>query len=279
MATVAFDPAAYKETTRAQWQDAAQAWHSWDPVFDRWLGPATELMLDLAGVGEGTRVIDIAAGSGGQSIAAGRRGATVLATDLSSNILEEAARAARAAGISTIATRVVDGEDLDVDAGTFDAAISRLGLMYMPDKQLALGQARRALRVGGRYAAIVFAEPDRNGFFSIPIGIIRRRAQLPPPAPGLPGPFSSTALGDQLDAAGFRDVEVHRVEAPLELASAAECTQLERESFGALHQMLAGLPEAERQDTWREIESALGEFETADGFRGPCELLVGVGTS
>lgn len=279
MATVAFDPAAYKETTRAQWQDAAQAWRRWDPVFDRWLGPATELMLDLAGVGEGTRVIDIAAGSGGQSIAAGRRGATVLATDISSNILEEAARAARAAGLSTIATRVVDGEDLDVDAGTFDAAISRLGLMYMPDKQGALARAQRALRDGGRYAAIVFAEPERNAFFSVPIGIIRRRANLAPPGPGLPGPFSSTTLGDQLHAAGFRDVVVHRVEAPLELTSAAECTRLERESFGALHQMLAGLTEEEREDAWREIESALGEFETAAGFSGPCELLVGVGTS
>ena len=279
MATVAFDPAAYKETTRVQWQDAAHAWHSWDPVFDRWLGPATELMLDLAGVGEGTRVIDIAAGSGGQSIAAARRGATVLATDISSNILEEAAQAARAAGISTIATHVVDGESLDVDPGTFDAAISRLGLMYMPDKQGALAQARRVLRDGGRYAAIVFAEPDRNGFFSVPIGIIRRRAQLPPPAPGLPGPFSSAGLRDQLDAAGFREVEVHRVDAPLEVSSAAECAKLERESFGALHQMLAGLAEEERQDTWREIESALGEFETAEGFRGPCELLVGVGTN
>ena len=279
MATVAFDPAAYKETTRVQWQDAAHAWHSWDPVFDRWLGPATELMLDLAGVGEGTRVIDIAAGSGGQSIVAARRGATVLATDISSNILEEAAQAARAAGISTIATHVVDGESLDVDPGTFDAAISRLGLMYMPDKQGALAQARRVLREGGRYAAIVFAEPDRNGFFSVPIGIIRRRAQLPPPAPGLPGPFSSAGLRDQLDAAGFREVEVHRVDAPLEVSSAAECARLERESFGALHQMLAGLAEEERQDTWREIESALGEFETAEGFRGPCELLVGVGTN
>jgi len=279
VATVAFDPAAYKETTRVQWQDAAHAWHSWDPVFDRWLGPATELMLDLAGVGEGTRVIDIAAGSGGQSIAAARRGATVLATDISSNILEEAAQAARAAGISTIATHVVDGESLDVDPGTFDAAISRLGLMYMPDKQGALAQARRVLREGGRYAAIVFAEPDRNGFFSVPIGIIRRRAQLPPPAPGLPGPFSSAGLRDQLDAAGFREVEVHRVDAPLEVSSAAECARLERESFGALHQMLAGLAEDERQDTWREIESALGEFETAEGFRGPCELLVGVGTN
>jgi SAM-dependent methyltransferase len=275
----AFDPGAYKETTRAQWQDAASAWHRWDPVFDRWLGPATERMLDLAGVREGTRVVDIAAGSGGQSIAAARRGATVLATDISSYILDEAAEAARAADVTTITTRVVDAEELDVEPGSFDAAISRLGLMYKPDKPRALAQARTALREGGRYAAVVFAEPERNGFFSLPIGIIRRRAQLPPPAPGLPGPFSCATLADQLEAAGLRDVEVHRVDAPLELSSAAECTQLERESFGALHQMLAGLSEEEREDTWREIEAALGEFETAHGFRGPCELLVGAGTN
>ena len=273
----AFDADAYKRTTRDQWQDAADAWHRWDPVFDRWLGAATELMLDLAGVTAGTRVLDIAAGSGGQSIAAARRGADVLATDISSNILAEAEAAARAAGVA-IATRVADGESLGVEPEAFDAAISRLGLMYMPDKQGALAQARGALRAGGRYAALVFAEPERNRFFSVPIGIVRRRAELPPPAPGLPGPFSSVNLADQLEAAGFRDVAVHRVESPLQMSSAAECAQMERESFGALHQMLSGLPEEEREDAWREIAEALLEFDGPDGFSGPCELLVGVGT-
>jgi SAM-dependent methyltransferase len=278
VATTTFDPDSYKETTRAQWQDAAQAWHRWDPVFDRWLGQATELMLDLAGVQEGSRVLDIAAGSGGQSIAAARRGAIVLATDISPNILDEAAAAARVAGITSMATRVMDGESLDVEPGSFDAAISRLGLMYLPDKPAALAEAARALRSGGRYAALVFAEPERNRFFSVPISLIRTKAELPPPAPGLPGPFSAVGLGELLDTAGFRDVEVHRVEAPLELANAAECAQLERESFGALHQMLAVLTEAQREETWSEIEVALREFEGPDGFAGPCELLVGAGT-
>ena len=105
-------------------------------------------MLDLARVGAGTRVIDIAAGSGGQSLAAARRGAIVLATDISSNILDEAAAAARAAGVSTVATRVMDGESLDVEPGSFDAAISRLGLMYLPDKLGALAQAERRAAAG-----------------------------------------------------------------------------------------------------------------------------------
>jgi hypothetical protein len=63
------------------------------------------------------------------------------------------------------------------------------------------------------------------------------------------------------------------------MGSAAECTQLERESFGALHQMLAGLSEPEREETWAEIEAALREFEGPDGFVGPCELLVGAGVN
>jgi SAM-dependent methyltransferase len=278
MATVSFDADRYKETTREQWQDAAEAWHRWGPALESWLGEATELLLDVSGVGEGSRVLDVAAGAGGQTLAAARRGARVLATDTSPRILEFAAAEARAAGLTTVATQEMDGESLDVEPGTFDAVISRLGLMYFPDKARSLDEARTAVAPGGRVGALVFAEADRNGFFSIPIGIVRRYAELPPPAPGLPGPFSAVNLGELLEAAGLRDVDVRRVPAPMRLESAAECAQLERESFGALHQMLAGLDEAGREAAWAEIESELRQFEGPDGFVGPCELLVGAGT-
>jgi SAM-dependent methyltransferase len=279
MAASTFDATVYKETTREQWQEAAEAWHRWDPTFDEWLGPATQRMLDLTEVGEGTRVLDVAAGSGGQTLAAARRGATVLATDISEAILEYAAAEARRAGLERVATRVLDGEELDVEPGTFDAVVSRLGIMYFPDKPRALAEQHRALRAGGRFGAIVFAEGEANGFFSVPIGIIRRRAELPPPAPGLPGPFSATGIGELLVDAGFRDVRVERVAAPLRLASASECARLERESFGALHQMLAGLDAAEQAAAWAEIEEALRQFEGPDGFVGPCELLVATATA
>jgi hypothetical protein len=54
--------------------------------------------------------------------------------------------------------------------------------------------------------------------------------------------------------------------------------RFERESFGALHQMMAAMSERERTETWSEIEAALRKFETDDGFVGPCEMLVGAGT-
>jgi len=59
--TPTFDAAGYKSTTRTQWEQAAEAWHRWGPSIEAWLGEATELMLDLAGVQEGSRVVDIAA--------------------------------------------------------------------------------------------------------------------------------------------------------------------------------------------------------------------------
>jgi hypothetical protein len=59
--------------------------------------------------------------------------------------------------------------------------------------------------------------------------------------------------------------------------SAAECVRFERESFGALHQMMGSLSESERTDVWGEIEQELAQFETADGFEGPCELIFSVG--
>ncbi len=279
-----FDPVQYKSTTRQQWEDASEAWHRWGPTLESWLGAATDLMLDAAGVSSGTHVLDVAAGAGGQSLAAARRvgpSGRVLATDVSPNILTYAAKAAAEAGLTNVETLEADGEALDKLApGSFDAAISRRGLIYFPDQRSALAGMRRALRDGGRFAAIVYSTPDRNRFFSLPVSIIRERAKLPAPQPGQPGPFSlgrPGVLESLLETAGFTDVRVEVVPAPLRMASAAECVRFERESFGALHQMMAGIDAAERPAVWAEIESKLGQFETAEGFVGPCELLVASG--
>lgn len=277
----AFDPALYKETTRQQWQEAAEAWRRWGPQLERWLGPATDLMLELAAIAPGARVLDIAAGAGGQTLEAARRvgpNGAVLATDISSNIIELAAEEARSAGLGNVASRVMDGENLDISDSSFDAVISRVGLIYFPDRQRALRESHRVLRASGRISAVVYSTPQRNAFFSIPITVIRRIASLPPPAPGLPGPFSlggPGALEEAYSKAGFGEIVVRAVDAPLRFPSAAECVRFERESFGALHAMLANVSQAEREQAWREIEAELRQFEGPEGFVGPCELLVG----
>lgn len=279
-----FDPDRYKTTTREQWQSAADAWDRWTPTLQAWLGPATEVMLDLAAIGPGDRVLDVAAGAGEPAITTAKRvGPTgsVLATDISPNILACARRAAAAQGVTNLETRVMDGEHLDLPDASFDAVLSRVGLIYFPDRQRALAEMRRVLRPGGRVATMVYSTADRNQFFSVPIDIIRRRAQLPPPVPGQPGPFSLGGPGVLEDAyrqAGFGQIVVRTLDAPVRMASVAEYVRFADEAFGALHQMLADMPEPDREATWDEITRELRQFEGPEGFVGPCEMIVGVGT-
>ncbi len=279
-----FDAQMYKATTREQWQSAADAWLHWHPTLQEWLGSATNVLLEMAGIRPGDHVLDIAAGTGQQSIQAARlvgRSGSVLATDISSNILDLAAREAETAGLTNLETRVMDAEQLALPDASFDAVISRLGFMYLPDLQTALTGMRRVLKPGGLIAAMVFSTPDLNEFFSLPVSIIRRRAHLPPPVPGRPGPFSLGGDGVLEDAflkAGFSDPVIRAIDAPLRMRSARECLQFERESFGALQQMLSGMSESEREETWLEIEKALRSFEGPDGFIAPCQVLIGAAT-
>lgn len=230
-------------------------------------------------------MVDVAAGAGGQSLAAAHRvGASghVLATDISPALLEHAAVVAAQQGLSQVATFEADGEDLaGIADESFDAAVSRVGLIYFPDQHRALSEIHRVLRPGGRLSSVVYATPDRNGFFALPVGVIRRIADLPAPGPGLPGPFSLAGPGvaeAAYVAAGFVDVRVTAIPSPVRMASARECVRFEHESFGALHQMLSGVGPDERDAAWREILEVLEQFEGPDGFVGPCEMLVVSGT-
>ena len=281
--TPQFDAAKYKNTTHDQWQAAAEAWYRWSPTLNQWLGKATDKMLEMAAISRGDRVLDIAAGAGEQSITTAKRvgpSGYVLATDISSNILDYAKQMAEQAGVKNIETKVMDGENLTLEDETFDAVISRVGLIYLPDQQRGLKEMLRVLKPGGKVAAIVYSTPEKNKFFSVPVSIIRNRAKLPPPLPGQPGPFSLGAEGiieKAFTDAGFVNVKSQLVDSPLELPSASECVRFEKESFGALHQMMNSLSDSEKVSVWEEIEMELKKFESENGFTGPCEMVVCVG--
>ncbi|MFT3783596.1 MAG: methyltransferase domain-containing protein [Nibricoccus sp.] len=279
-----FDAAKYKATQREQWNRNGEAWRRCTAFLDRWFGDATRRMLDLAFLKHGQRVLDIAAGAGEPSVsAAARVGATgyVLATDISEGIVELARQVAHERGLHHVETRVMDGEKLDLPDASFDAVLCRLGLMYMPHPVAALREWRRVLREGGRVAVVIFSTPERNSWGAVPASVIRRRAQLPPPLPGQPGPFSlgePGKLAGLFSEAGFTDAEVCAVPAPHRTASAAEFVHVAREAFGGFNAMMAHLSPEECEAVWNEIEGALRGFESADGFEAPGECLVGAAT-
>ena len=114
-------------------------------------GLATELMLDLAEIRTGIRVLDVAAGTGDQTLMAAERvGPTgyVLATDVSASMLKLAADAAREGGFTNVETRVMDAENIDLDVDSFDAVICQLGLFLFSNPANTLRSMRRVVRSG-----------------------------------------------------------------------------------------------------------------------------------
>ncbi len=277
-----FDAAKYKNSQREQWNRDGAAWRRWNPTLDRWYGEVTRQMLDLAQIQPDQRILDIAAGAGEPAVSAAERvgpGGYVLATDISEGIVELALQVARERGLKQVETRAMDGEKLELPDASFDAVLCRLGLMYMPHPVTALHEWRRALKPGGRVAVVVFSTPDQNSWGAVPASIIRRRAQLPPPVPGQPGPFSLGAAGvleGCLRQAGFSELEVRAVSVPLRMDSAADYVRVAREAFGAFNAMMAHLTPQERESVWNEVEGSMRSFESSGGFEVPGECLVGV---
>ena len=275
-----FDAAKYKNAQREQWNRDGAAWRRWNPTLDRWYGEATRQMLDLARIQPGQRILDIAAGAGEPAVSAAERvgpSGYVLATDISEGIVELALQVARERGLEQVEARTMDGEKLDMPAESFDVVLCRLGLMYMPHPVTALCEWRRVLKGGGRVAAVVFSTPDRNPWGAVPASIIRQRAQLPPPVPGQPGPFSlggPGALEDVFKRAGFANPEVRAVPALHRAASAAEYVKVAREAFGGFNAMMAHLSPQACEAAWSDIESSMRSFELGDGFEAPGECLV-----
>jgi SAM-dependent methyltransferase len=268
-------------TLHQLWIAVAPAWAEHAEYANARGAEVADRLLALTAPAPGDRVLELASGPGGLGLAAATRvapGGEVLISDVAPGMVAIAEARAAELALTNVSTRALDFEAIDEPDASFDVVLCREGLMFATDPARAVGEIHRVLRPGGRLSVIVYSTADRNAFFSIPVTIIRRIAGLPAPAPGLPGPFSlggpgvlETAFGE----AGFEDVAVRPLDAPVRFPTAGECVRFERESFGALHAMLAGVTPAQRDQAWQEIEAELGPFEGSGGFEGPCQLLIG----
>jgi ubiquinone/menaquinone biosynthesis C-methylase UbiE len=264
--------------------DAASGWKRGAAARGRALGPLTELMLDLAGVAVGSRVLDLGAGTGDQTLMAARRigpGGMVLATDISAAMLALTQEAARAADLPNVQTRMMDAQRLELEPGSFDAAMARFSLQFVPDVERALAEVRRVLKPGGRFAAVVFSAVERNPFRAAPQAIASRLAgkQFPESGPGQWALNDATTLRDAFQRAGFRDVDARPVPFVYRFPSLADALRNLEESQPPLVKLLAELSEADRATAWAEIKRTLQPFAGPDGFAASSEALMVVGVA
>jgi SAM-dependent methyltransferase len=273
-----------KTDIQEQWEAAAPGWAKWEKTFARWMEPATDAMLEMADLSAGADVLDLASGAGTQAILAARRvGATgtVVASDISENMLGYVREQARGAGLDNVSTLYGAAEDLDVPAESFDAIICRLGLMLFTRPAAALENGWRALRPGGRVSVVVFTTPAANAFMTKPMQVLRRHAAMGQPEPGQPGIFalgSPGVLSELMASSGLEAVEERPVSVELRMSSVAEVLEMMQDAFGAYRAVLSDQPEAVRKAAWAEVAEMLTDFESDQGFVAPGEVLVAAGT-
>lgn len=280
-----FNAAQFKTATQKSWDNAAQGWNEQTPQIHEWLAQATQAMIDHANVRPGSRVLDVAAGAGDQTLDVAHRvgpDGHVLAVDISPGILQFAAENARRQSLSNVATKVADAENLGLGTASFDAAICRLGLMFCPDPLKALQEIHHALKPHGRVCTLVFSEPQKNPCIGLLISTAFQHASLPPGDPYQPGSLFSLGKPGLIDelfkSAGFTDVKTTRISAVFKLPAAKDYLTFIRTSASPIQQLLGKLTPAAKEAAWKEMEEKLDLFQLSTHWEGPNELLLTVGS-
>jgi ubiquinone/menaquinone biosynthesis C-methylase UbiE len=265
--------------------EAAEMWRQGAARRAQTLAIATERMLEAAALRPGMRVLDVAAGTGDQTVLAARvvgPSGSVLATDISASMLEAAAQAAREAGLDNIETHVADASALDLSPDSFDAAICRFGLMFMSDLAAALSHVHRTLKPRARFAALVWSTEAKNPYIGLQLKLVREMGRMPSPPPSLARTVSLSAAGlleQTLRLAGFADVEVSAVFTPRNFESVEDALTAMRSTSPSQGELGRLMSDTERDYYAAELERRLTAYLQPDGRCVlPGEALLGVGT-
>jgi SAM-dependent methyltransferase len=211
----------------ATWAGLSAGWEKWDSIIMEQLAPVGAAMIERLDIASDHRHLDIASGTGepGLSIARLQPSGHVVLTDLAAEMLDVAARRARAQGIANVETKVCSADDLPFDDATFDSVSVRFGYMFFPDTRQATAEFARVLKPGGRLCSSVWVKPEENPWTTIAMQAIATEVVVTPPDPDRPNMFRCAAPGyvsALYDDAGLRDVAEWDVGVELVTRSPAE---------------------------------------------------------
>jgi ubiquinone/menaquinone biosynthesis C-methylase UbiE len=211
------DPAELDRRQREAWRRGAEGWERRQVALREKSAPVAEWLVKALDPQPGERLLELAAGPGETGfIAAGRigDGGRLLSTDQSPEMVEVARRRAAELGLDNVEFAVLDAQELDLDPGSFDAALCRWGYMLMGKPDEALRRTRRVLRDGGRLALATWDTPDKNLWMVAPMIQLVSRGLIPMPNPTEPSPFALANPEDlerRLLEAGFASATAEKL--------------------------------------------------------------------
>ena len=264
-----------------EWESVADAWEAnRQRVFDSFR-TASEWLVEAIDPHAGQVVLDVAAGPGETGFlvaeAVGPTG-RVISSDLSPTMVAAARRGAKARGLANVECRVMDAQELDLGDDAVDAAISRLGLMLVPDPAAAFRELRRVVRSGGTVAYAVIGAPDQNDWMALMMGALMKNGHQPvtgnPFATGGPFGLSSPDVNvELLRGAGFGDIHVEQISGAMTVTDADDYWDTQTSLAGPVKATVEHLTDDERATVRATIADMLAPFETKEGFALPSQLV------
>jgi SAM-dependent methyltransferase len=265
----------------ALWNNAAaDTWLEMEAVLDRLFAPIAAAVVEAGFPGEGGRVLDIGCGGGATTLSMARRlgpEGSCLGVDISRPLVEAATRRARREETPGAAFVAADAQTHPFEAGAFDAAISRFGVMFFDAPAEAFANIRGALRPGGRLAFAAWRSPEENPFMT---AASRAAApflpNLPTPTADGPGQFglaSADRTREILAGAAWRDVELARLDVEGVLSAPELDHYITR--MGPTGLAMQGLDAEARRPVAEAVRAAFDRFERGDGaaFQMACWLV------
>jgi len=268
-----------------EWRESARYWQKHAATIRRMFAPVTDALVQDAGIVEGHSVLDVAGGPGEPSLTIAQivapRG-TVVCTDAVEEMMSAAKAQARVRGITNIEFRQCKADSLPFGDDMFDAAVSRLGVMFFPDVGAALREMLRVVKPDGRAAFAVWGKSELNPFSYLVTNVMARHVTSAQEEPDAPGAFRFAEPGrlvKLLSDAGAVDVRERflnfHIQAPI---SVKQFWELRSQTSGMLREKLAALSEQEAGQVQREIEEAVAEFFPNDQMNFPAQMIIVRGT-
>jgi SAM-dependent methyltransferase len=281
MADTPYDPDAFKAQLRDQWSAVALGWRRRWPVFERDAQPLSDRIIELAQVGPGMRVLDIATGIGEPALTAARRvgsSGSVVAVDQAPHMLAVARERFQAAGVSNVEFIEADAEAVTLPPASFDAIVSRWGLMFFTDPVSALTRLRANLVSGGRFVAAVWGSPQQVPMITLSFAALGGERGPAPGAFAGPGPFSladPAALEQVARQAGYTDVRSEPWTVVFEFATTDDFTGHIEDVSAPVRAMMASQSPERQAELRGKLASAAARFITSDGaIRLPNQCLI-----
>ena len=264
-----------------RWTGSAPYWEKHRDALHHMFAPVTNALAEAAHIAPRQVVLDLATGPGEPALTlsalVGPEG-KITGIDPIPEMVAAARRAAERFGATNAQFEVASADHLPLRDNTFDAAVSRFGIMFFPSPLDAIREILRVLKPGGNLALAVWHSPERNPFHTSLSRVIDRYVESPSLAPDAPDAFRFAEPGKLLKLLHEADVADPRerllpftIEAPM---PPKDFLQLRLEISDKLRQKIAKLPQPQLADVKREALASLAEFSAAQCIRFPAEILI-----